>query len=183
MALDALDTKGMIRYQCCDGSCHSRRDPNSVAMYLLTRTFNYTTYKWFSEWQDELLELYETLRDWCHKIGWDFTDRVDFHAFCAMVVKLTNATQPAKRRAWRRASQRAPVIHTPQFMLDPTLPRAVAPAEVEEHEDDEPEDEEEVDANNEKSPLSNISEHEEIEDAVDERATNTDNGNVVAVDI
>jgi hypothetical protein len=48
-------------------------DPSDLADYLMSRKFKPKTYKWFSEWKDELQDLYGTIDNWCKKIGWNLT--------------------------------------------------------------------------------------------------------------
>ena len=73
----------------------------SVGWYRLTYRLDSRSYAWFNEWHDELLALYTQIEEWCKRIGWDLTDRMNFYTFCAMVAKMSKLTDDNQRRRGR----------------------------------------------------------------------------------
>lgn len=91
MATDCLDIQ--IYEPHTEVNDYLRKDElHQIAHYLLTRKFDDTTYKWFREYDTELHQLYEQIDEWCQKVGWNLTKKMDFYVFCKMIAKMNVIT-------------------------------------------------------------------------------------------
>lgn len=77
---------------------------HDIADYLFNRRIDASTTKWFADWRQELHMLYEQIDEWCQKIGWNLTRKMDFYVFCALMAKMnivTDCNEQKRRYAYK----------------------------------------------------------------------------------